>query len=449
MDPDDYFRHPNVALWRIDNFAQLFRNSIQSDQWCSGPFVLKVPGVPEFSFELATTILQHDENKTFDVCVIVADTYINWDMDMECETWIEDTTGKRSEIKKHNICLSASRPNDSFPAFSFDDIGKFLNREFIFLCCRFPHVVKSTLSVSLTWNTFRWTIDKFTPTFKANTKVYWESDVFQFDGAKFQLLLLRRNVYSHRGGQCYSCFALHATDLGGRTSLWCQTELWVESNNERAKKNELSEFSPALFCTYTTYSEFRAFVADRPLLIHFKIYSIVPKSPKTKPPTMEKFFDNPNFCDGQIEVGERVFKISRMVVCIKSNFFMELFSKASVVKIEEFEAEKIEVLLRYMYGGKFEGDAYEFLPVAYHFKVYSLIKQCTDSIIDNLSTEKIVKALELAFRFYQLSDFKIGVMLFACKNQKRLAKMLAFKEMVSKSPIVGIQLLEIGQYNSN
>lgn len=82
-----------------------------------------------------------------------------------------------------------------------------------------------------------------------------------------------------------------------------------------------------------------------------------------------------HFCDVQLQVGEEVFKVHRLVLAASSPYFAALFaggmkeSSKDVVRILGVDAGIFQVLLDFIYTGKFVS------------KIVSLVLVCSNSLI--------------------------------------------------------------------
>ncbi|KAI6186062.1 hypothetical protein M3Y98_00092000 [Aphelenchoides besseyi] len=452
MNSDSYLRHPNIATWKLDNFAQICRDNVNFDKWCSDVFAIETLMYGELNFELQLEKKQRYQNCVFLVLHFLKNDR-NFKVQMQCEGWIENVNGKRSEIRDINSLFTVKHNNYHLP-FSLDEIDILLDGSVVFLCCRFPCPVKSVGSASSNPTLFRWTIDKFRSNYNADTNdIMWNSPLFKINGHEEQEMRLECYVkHSNCEGWCVLwCGLMSSAEC---SPMWFQAKLWMENANGRLRKtrcNCINTYDRGFYIHYEYEETIVGFAADEPLDVCCEIRPIVPKTQAVTYAAeyqcnFEKFFNNPDFSDAQIEVEDRVFKvslpvysfydqfqISKVIVSINSTVFMEMFSEDSVVKIEGFGAEDIETLLRFMYTGRFEEDDWHFLPIADHFKLnllvvslrqfskfHSVQEKCTESIVANLSMENIVDALELAFRFSHLVKFKNDVLNYGCMNQKRL-----------------------------
>ncbi|KAI6222597.1 Speckle-type POZ protein A-like, protein [Aphelenchoides besseyi] len=163
-------------------------------------------------------------------------------------------------------------------------------------------------------------------------------------------------------------------------------------------------------------------------------------------------FDDPYFSDTEIRVDNRVFKVNKAIISCKSPVFRAMFNKetkeqkSGVVTIEGFEASMVEKMLIYIYKNEVtnlkECDA-KLLPIADCYQVNSLVKKCTESILDNLTVDSLLPTLELAFEHEHIKQFKDGVFTFAHQNRKEMQKLPEYTIVLKKVPEIAIELLAI------
>ncbi|KAI6212170.1 Speckle-type POZ protein-like protein [Aphelenchoides besseyi] len=372
---------------------------------------------------------------------------------MECSAWMETEDKKRSEAKRRSCSYNEENTWIAWLMFlSSQEKSKFIHASTVFICCRLPYPVKSIGSVSTNNTYYQWTISDFESRFKsAQFKTSWQSDTFtvpEFKDVKFALTFCSKGDNEEYKDGCDIYLVIK--DLAEHSKVSVQYDLWIKNSKLRLRKISFN-------CAYTTVSGYGfsgyvnqehlyAFAQNEPFDVCCNFRPIIETnscfhcvSSRSK---LGSLFNDPLFSDAEIHVDDKVFKVSRLMVSIKSPVFRAMFDKET----EEQKTEMVEMMLIYIYENKvaeLEVVAVQLLPVADYYQVNDLVKKCYDSILSNLTAEKALPILELALERDHLKDFQDRVFQFARKNYSAICELNDCEEFLTERPKIAIKLLSV------
>ncbi|KAI6231168.1 Speckle-type POZ protein B-like protein [Aphelenchoides besseyi] len=457
------FDDPNVAIQRIEDFAEHCEQSVENDRWASELFEFEYPEVGEIQFGLLFTPKTTLNSSPSKLCMQIMDVSSQFSISMKCDAWIETIDKTRSATKSQKFTFDTNATFKSWSPFLLsDEMSEFLNSSTIFICCRLPYPVKSIGSISKNSTLYRWPITDFESRFNsAQFNTRWESDKFTvsgLDGVKFCLSFCPKGDRETSKNSC--AFYLWVKDLAGRSKVSVAYDLWIENSKSRFHKiGMIYVFSTATgygTSSYVNQEELCKFAQIGPFDICCNVRPIVEPVPSFKCASMHSeiasFFNDPYFSDVEIRVDNEVFKVNRAIISGSSPVFRAMFDKeteeqkSGVVKIKGFEAAMVEKMLIYIYKGEIsnmKAIAAQLLPIADCYQVNSLVKKCTDSIVANLTVEKVLPILELAFEHDHLNDFQDRVFNFAHKNYGAIRELSSYEEFLTDRPKIAIKLISV------
>ncbi|KAI6224080.1 Speckle-type POZ protein A isoform X1 [Aphelenchoides besseyi] len=452
----------NTVVWRIDDFAAKYQQSIAGDEMISDPFAFEHPKFGKIGFHLGfwpkTTI---DATTPSYLWMQIMEAPSVFLFSLECSAWMEAEDGNRSEVESERSLFDEEHVVGHWTTFlSSRQRAEFIDLSTVYICCRLPYPVKP-LGMTSTKNTFyQWTIDNFDSRFNsAQFKTLCKSDTFnvpEFNDVKFALKFCPKGDNEEHKDYC--AFYLHIKDLAGHSKVSFQSDLWIKNSEEQLHKISdnyvLSTNHDVGSSCYAEQAELCEFAQNGPFDICCNIRPIIDTSlcldcvsSRTE---IAPFFNDPYFSDAEIHVDNRIFKVSRLMISIKSPVFRAMFDKetkeqkSGVVTISGFEATMVEKLLIYIYKGEIVDlveIAVRLLPIADCYQVNDLVKKCCDSILSNLIVKKVLPVLELAYERDHLKEFYDCVFEFAHKNYGAIRELDGSEDFFTEHPKIAMKLL--------
>lgn len=143
-------------------------------------------------------------------------------------------------------------------------------------------------------------------------------------------------------------------------------------------------------------------------------YLIADESIQTMSKNFSKLLDLDENLDVEIKCGEHKMKAHKKILCAQSEVFQSMFdndlveSQTGIVEILDTDFCHIKDFVRYLYTGTLAELTFDKAKVLYElgdkYLVQSLMHQCSDFLVDNLSPEN---ACELLVISYGHSDEKM------------------------------------------
>ncbi|KAI6210420.1 hypothetical protein M3Y96_00326200 [Aphelenchoides besseyi] len=448
------FEDPNVAVWQIENFAKHYEQSIEEDELTSSLFAFEHPEAGKFDFSFKFEPKTSLDSSSLSICLESRNVYSKFSM--ECSAWLETIDKKRSELKRGDLEFSRLFVSDSLcPFLSSTQMSEFSHLSTVFVCFRLPFPVKLMGSISTKSTVYRWLITDYeysfdTPYFDKLRRSD-EFTVSEFKSVSFMLEFYPNESYLQREVTC--AIYLNVIELAGYSKLPIHFDLWIENSKSRLPKSGhnyvFSSDCSYGSLAYVTELALYDFAQNGPFNICCDVRPIVDPIPLPNyfsfNSEMSSLFNDPYFSDAEIHV-------SRAILACKSSVFRAIFNKkteeqkSGVVTIKGFEAAMVEKMLVYVY--KYElvnlkDIALKLLPVADCYQVNSLVKKCTDSLVDNLTIDNVLLSLKLAFEHEHLKEFKDQVLEFAHENWKEIHKLPESKKLLVQVPDIAIELLAL------
>ncbi|KAI6181260.1 Speckle-type POZ protein B-like protein [Aphelenchoides besseyi] len=455
--------HSNVAVWRIDDFAAKYQQSIDGDWMSSEPFAFEHPefGKIEFYLEITPKVKSRPNSVSLFMQITAAPSVFS--ISMDCSVWIKTEDKKCSEAGSEALSFNNKNACHGWSTFLYyEEKSKFIHASTVFICFQLPYPMKSIGSVSTNNTHYQWTISDFESRFKsAQFKTSWQSDTFtvpEYKDVKFALLFYPKGDNEEYKNEC--ALYLVIKDLAGHSKVSVQCNLWIKNSKLRLRKISFNRAYTTVsgygFSGYVNQEHLYAFAQNEPFDVCCNVRPIIETTScfhcVSSRSELGSFFNNPLFADAEIHVEDKVFKVSRLMVSIKSPVFRAMFDKetqeqkSGVVTIKDFEAEMVEKMLIYIYKGEvadLEEVAVQLLPVADCYQVNDLVKKCYDSILSNLTAEIALPILELAVERDHLKDFQDRVFKFAHKNYSAIRKLDYCEEFMIEHPKIAVKLLNI------
>ena len=137
----------------------------------------------------------------------------------------------------------------------------------------------------------------------------------------------------------------------------------------------------------------------------YKQFSVKKPSPIQLPfKWMVKLFNEKSYSDAQIQVGEEVFLVHRVILAAASPVFHAMFEsemqeRSGIIKISDFDSAVVSDLLAFIYTGEapnLEMLAKELLLAADKYDIQSLAVACMEHLEDELTSDNVAEVLLLA-----------------------------------------------------
>ncbi|KAI6180319.1 hypothetical protein M3Y98_00707300 [Aphelenchoides besseyi] len=127
---------PNVALWRIDDYTEQYRQSIGNDQMASEPFVFNHPAFGDIGFHLRFEPKQTDEPSPAYLYMQIADAPFDFLISMDCEMWIESLEKERYEAEAVRCPTFYANSSSKvwWSSFTAQQKSEFFRSPTIFVC---------------------------------------------------------------------------------------------------------------------------------------------------------------------------------------------------------------------------------------------------------------------------------------------------------------------------
>ncbi|KAI6219343.1 Speckle-type POZ protein B [Aphelenchoides fujianensis] len=288
---------------------------------------------------------------------------------------------------------------------------------------------------------FRWPLDDFKNRFQTvGFQHEWVSPDFEIvgvPGAKFYLSFYPKGEKDEHPNKC--AMFLSVRDFHDHPFIRLKYEVSFENGIQKQLKKEEDdyEFHPASdnwgWPDMFTQTELAEFAESGPLVVFCKVtpLDLIAHTDDSAPSdVLAKIaanFNSDKLADVEVRVQEKIFKVSKAIICSGSPVFDRMFTtdtkerETGVVEIKKEDADMIELLLRYLYSGKVEGlkdVADRLLPVADCYEVLHLSAMCLESLYKNVSAETILRDLKLSYAHDHAGYFKKKLLQFAQKNFK-------------------------------
>ncbi|KAJ8679180.1 hypothetical protein QAD02_014967 [Eretmocerus hayati] len=145
--------------------------------------------------------------------------------------------------------------------------------------------------------------------------------------------------------------------------------------------------------------------------------------------------------DASVIVGDRVIPVHKCILASKSEVFKAMFAHnmkenlEGIVKIDEFDAEIIEELIKYVYTQKstrLPEISRELFEAAHKYQIHDLEDKCKEYMIFNLNFDNAIDILDIAF-LYNFGTFKKKVFAFIKKHEEEMAKNERYEEYLGRN----------------
>lgn len=148
--------------------------------------------------------------------------------------------------------------------------------------------------------------------------------------------------------------------------------------------------------------------------------------------------------DVVISVGEKSFKVHRIILAARSPVFGAMFKHdlaeniTNTINITDIEPDVIEQVIHYLYSGRcsrIEELAADILPVADKYDLKGLKELCEEFLRSNITAENVVRYLILA-DMHTAKVLKVEAIEYISKNSKDVLKSLSWKTVTVSHPSI-------------
>ncbi|KAI6216058.1 Protein roadkill-like protein [Aphelenchoides besseyi] len=437
----------NVMRWRVDNFGQQIANDEQDNTWVSTLFWLKPSpyhNIPVY-FELfdarepgaASILLQVIDKQHFPKIWLTGDI------------WMEKLDGEQSQVKKVSFSVysddvSYSRASDVFERAELD---KFKNEKTIFICIEPSIEFSVSKAFPAQWVEQRWEIQDFDQRIEMSIEPIWTSQPFAlshlFDG-KFQFTCVNSD-----------CYSLKLMDSSGSGLVNMEYQMWFENEDGQRTYKHMGH---VLFSAGRNEQEFDfcSMIYERPEEPLFVCFNarlwIEKKETSTGRIDVSRLYENADFADIEICVGEVKFKASKSILCPQSEVFYRMFTNQTeekatgIVNINHFDAQLVEKMLIFFYLGKVDDLdlwSHRLLKIADYYEIHGLIDLCVQSIAKNLTMDNFFETLVLAVQLGHIKQLRIYLLEYAKNHRQEISNHPQINDFISKNLDATRELLQL------
>ncbi|KIW14288.1 hypothetical protein PV08_07070 [Exophiala spinifera] len=130
---------------------------------------------------------------------------------------------------------------------------------------------------------------------------------------------------------------------------------------------------------------------------------------------LESFFNSPKFSDFAIKVGDREFKVHKIVICGQSDYFDRLFEGKWKEVLEDSsdlvgdDPAAVEAMVRFMYENEYDSSGYDdtdMSPMVFDVLVYQVADKYGVGALKKLSKGKFDRATSIC---WEMDDFPRAV----------------------------------------
>ncbi|KAI6216105.1 hypothetical protein M3Y94_00464100 [Aphelenchoides besseyi] len=437
----------NVMRWRVDKFGQRLANDEEGDEWMSPVFWLKpspyhnIPAYFKFhvpsAFRAATISLEVCNYERF------------VDIDLTGETWMENVNGERSQVRKVNFYVRSNSYSYSYASniFGRPELDKLKNEETIFICIEPSIEFSASKAFSTQWVEQQWEIQDYDGQMEMRNKPILTSQPFAlsqlFDG-KFQFAFL----------DSFSC-SLKLMDSSESGLVNVEYQMWIEYENEERSYKQMKHL---LFSAGRNEQEFDFYSGlneklEDPVFVCFNARLwIENKETSTGRIDASRLYENADFADLEIRVGEVKFKASKSILCPQSEVFYRMFThqteeKATgIVNINHFDAQLVEKMLIFFYLGKVDDldlCSHRLLKIADYYEIHGLIGACVQSIAKNLTIDNFFETFVLTVELYHLDQLRIYLLEYAKYHRQEISNHPQFNDFISTNLDASRKLLQL------
>ncbi len=157
---------------------------------------------------------------------------------------------------------------------------------------------------------------------------------------------------------------------------------------------------------------------------------------------MKDIFNNEKFCDTELSVGEKKFKVHKAILASVSEVFHKMFDSemqekaTGVVEISDIDSAVMSDLLMYAYTGTaphITQHAMELMIAADKYCMLNLINICTKHLLSKMSLENAAEILLLANSLPSGLLLKSKCMNFIRTNLSSVSKTQSWQQLVNTS----------------
>ncbi|KAI6216135.1 Protein roadkill-like protein [Aphelenchoides besseyi] len=431
----------NVIRWRLDNFGQRLANDVKDDEWMSPVFWLKPS--PYHNVPVCFKLLNAHGSGAASLSLEVIEYEFFPIVELTGETWMENVNDAQSQVKKVRFSVYSDDVSYShaFDVFERLELDKFKNEEAVFICIDLLVAFSVSKAFPTEWVKQRWEIQDYDGQSEMRNKPILTSQLF--DG-KFQ--------FTYTNSEWCSLKLMDSSESG---LVNVEYQMWIECENEERTDKQMGHL---LFSTGRNeqkpdfYSDLNE-TPDGPVFVCFNARLwIENKETSTVRIDASGIYENADFADLEIRVGEVKFKASKSILCPQSEVFYRMFThpteeKATgIVNINHFDAQLVEKMLIFFYFGKVDDldlCSHRLLKIADYYEIHGLIDLCVQSIAKNLTMDNFFETFLLSLQLGHLKQLKIDLLRYAKNHCQKIASHPQINDFISKNLDATRELLQI------
>ncbi|KAI6180655.1 hypothetical protein M3Y98_00744300 [Aphelenchoides besseyi] len=337
--------------------------------------------------------------------------------------WVETASGAWSTPREY--FTSKSEDRNLILHFKLDELLKlFTKAETFAMYIEFPFVVKCRRPVPSELVCLRWPIKNF------NDSLLHHNPDFCGQSDRLALPKIAANRFQVRWETPNLCFT-QCDVKGSNTNFTLEYEIWAENDYSKRmpKYNEIFNLKDTA-----------NFSAVHPLLTE-EVHEHLKAGPLRICLNVRVWLEP-----------TKEWKDARFIERIARTFNCEQYSDVVVeaenrrFMLPSYKSQIVEVFLRFLYTGKVENVddvALQLLDIADFFQVDRLIKICSDSVVNRLSSINIMECLKAAAIHDHVSPFKYGVLQYVKQNIKTIVQHPEFHNLGLLYPNIVVEMLQV------
>ncbi|KAI6215361.1 hypothetical protein M3Y94_00377000 [Aphelenchoides besseyi] len=430
----------NLMKWTIDNFAQRLRRTKLKTSWSSPIFHLKPS---HYSSLHVRMIFGPLDNYAASLELTTMDSYTIPCWRFDVEIWMESSSGHRSVLKKSNALFRSHNFSNiaSIVHFNDSEINEFENEDTVFIYCKTPHDVSVPRTILTQWIEKRWDVIVVEDEYDEPKPLDWKKDYLDVEDYLSELFVT-------------------LTEYDGNYPVDLEYKLWVEDSDGAKscmKDDHILFFANHNQERFYCQDYFRNVVVELnedPIFLCFnaRLWIDIDKEMPTVEIDHIKMYNDENFADLEIRVGQVNFKASKFIVCSQSGAFYRMFTNAmkeretGIVQIDNFDVQLVEKMLLYLYSGKvndLSSCSLSLLNIAEHFEINGLINLCTKSILMNLNMDNFFRVYPFVIQVGRNKRLKLYVLEYAKCHRQEICRHPHLKEFISHNQDAANELMHL------
>ncbi|KAI6180582.1 Speckle-type POZ protein [Aphelenchoides besseyi] len=157
---------------------------------------------------------------------------------------------------------------------------------------------------------------------------------------------------------------------------------------------------------------------------------------------LSEAFQYQKHTDVTINTKNGSFKVSKFMLCIRSEVFEKMFTHPSIeyetntINIKNADPEVVKKMFEYLYTGnvkEIELVAQKLLSLAHQYELSELVIMCANVLHANPTVENIIEQLEFCSLYKEMEAFKKDILMFIKRNISEIKKLPEWNNFVSQN----------------